>query len=627
MVTLTISSIRRARAAVVAAAVAWTMLAGPPAHAGGGPGSAGSSGDAASPGPPVPTAQLVGALPGIDVSHHQDAIDWAMVAASGVRFVFAKATEGQSFDDPLYLTNKAGAEANGIAFSAYHFAKPDASPNDAILEADHFVDTAQLVPGNLLPVLDVERTGGLTTAELTQWILDWLGRVTERLGVRPIVYTSPAGWASRTGDTTAVAAAGYTVLWIAHWGVAQPTLPANEWNGNGWTFWQYGNCGAIPGIDGCVDTDWSASSDLTPVTIPSPDVTPPTVALATPTGVTGPVEIAFNEIVRGVTPDNTYVWTPLSGTYPPFSLTCRSGKDVVVDCVIGNVRTVSLQLLDPLVPGETYEAVVNPAIVPTAVVDRGGNSAPTTTRDFAPPTEVEQGSPAVSYDWRSVSKEQAYGGAYDVERRAGASASFAFQGTSVTWFTATGPAQGRAAVSIDGHGVGTFDQYAPKPAFRVARRFTKLAHGWHTITVRVLGTASAGPSDTQVSVDAFEAAGELVKNPPLAAAWGTLESARATEGRAAASDLARSSVSFTFRGTGVEWITIRRRDQGRAELWVDGLLVRTVDDYAAQPTFGVERSITGLASGVHTLRIVVLGQARPAATGALVSVDRFVVIP
>ncbi len=610
------------------AVLASAALSGaPPAAAGGGPGAAGSSGDAGTPGPPVVTAQPVGSLPGIDVSHHQDVIDWAQVAASGIRFAFAKASEGRTFVDPMYATNKAAAESNGIAFSAYHFAKPDDRPNDAILEADHFVDTAQLVPGNLLPVLDIESTGGLSQAEVTDWILTWLGRVTERLGVRPMVYTSPAGWESRTGDTTAVADAGYSVLWIAHWDVAEPRLPANEWAGNGWTFWQYSNCGSIPGIEGCVDLDWYGSSDFGPVTIPSPDVTPPTLAIATPTGVTGPIEISFSEVVRQVTTDNTYAWAPQTGTYPEVALTCRSGKSVVVDCVVGNVRTVTVQPLEPLLPGETYEAVVNPAIVPTAVVDRGGNPAPTTMQGFAPPTEVEQGSPAVSYGWRTASKEDAYGGSFAVERRAGASASFAFQGRSVTWSTATGPAQGKAAVSIDGRAFGTFDQYAPRAAFKVERRFTGLERGSHTIAIRVLGTASAGASDTQVVVDAFEAGGELVKNPSIATSWGTLEAARASGGRAAAGDLARASAELTFRGTGVTWVTIRRRDQGRAELYVDGVYVRTVDNYAAEPAFGVERSITGLADGIHTLRIVVLGDARPAATGALVSVDRFVVLP
>jgi hypothetical protein len=57
------------------------------------------------------------------------------------------------------------------------------------------------------------------------------------------------------------------------------------------------------------------------------------------------------------------------------------------------------------------------------------------------------------------------------------------------------------------------------------------------------------------------------------------------------------------------------------------LLARTVDNYAASPAFGVARSFTGLADGVHTLRIVVLGDARPAADGALVSLDRFAIVP
>jgi hypothetical protein len=59
---------------------------------------------------------------------------------------------------------------------------------------------------------------------------------------------------------------------------------------------------------------------------------------------------------------------------------------------------------------------------------------------------------------------------------------------------------------------------------------------------------------------------------------------------------------------------------------VDGVRVRTVDNFAPGPTFDVSRSVTGLSEGVHTLRIVVLATARPAATGALVSIDRFAIV-
>src|SRR6266545_4590823 len=139
-----------------------------------------------------------GAIPGIDVSHHQGTIDWAQVAASGQRFVIAKASEGLFSVDPTYATNRAGATAAGLVFGAYHFARPDLHPNGPTGEADHFVDTAQLGPGNIVPVLDLERSGDLTQAQLTAWILAWLGEVTARTGVRPMVYTSPNGWANRT---------------------------------------------------------------------------------------------------------------------------------------------------------------------------------------------------------------------------------------------------------------------------------------------------------------------------------------------------------------------------------------------------------------------------------------------
>ena len=122
--------------------------------------------------------------------------------------------------------------------------------NDAVLEADHFVDISQLEPGDLVPVLDIERNEDqMSQAEMTRWILTWLDRVTERVGVRPMVYTSPHGWATRTGDTTAVADAGYLLLWVAHWNVASPTVPGANWSGNGWTFWHLEHEGEVKPLD------------------------------------------------------------------------------------------------------------------------------------------------------------------------------------------------------------------------------------------------------------------------------------------------------------------------------------------------------------------------------------------
>jgi GH25 family lysozyme M1 (1,4-beta-N-acetylmuramidase) len=616
------------RAAALALLV---LLVASPAFASG-DGALGATGDAATGDAATPDALVLaqppGSVPGIDVSHWQGSIDWVQVAAAGMRFAIAKATDGQDYVDPTYATNKAGAELNGIAFGAYHFARPDTSANDAVLEADHFVDNADLGPGNLIPVLDIEKNEqNMTQAKITAWILDWLDRVTERLGVRPMVYTSPHGWLTRTGDTTAVADAGYTVLWVAHWDVAQPTLPAAGWSGNGWTFWQYSSHGSVAGIVGDVDLDWYESDDFGPVTIGTPDGTPPSAAIALPAAFGDPVTVTFSEVVHHVTPDNTFVWSPGTGSYPPLDLACRSGKGAPADCVSGNVRTVTIMTREPLVLGETYEAVVNPSVAPTLVVDRSGNPAPTSTQAFATTTTVEQDSSAIAYGWRSVSKPDAYGGSYAVEHRAGATASFDFSGGAITWYTAVGPAAGKASVRIDGDVKGTFDLYARHPDLRVGRTFNGLGSGPHTITIRVLGRARGSASDTRVAVDAFRAGGDTVSNPDLRTAWGSVAYAGASAGTLWSSDLARSSVELAFSGTAIDWMTMRGPDQGRAEVSIDGLVVGTVDNYAANKTFGVTRSFTGLSEGVHTLRIVVRGDARPASDDELVSIDGFSVVP
>ena len=512
--------------------------------------------------------------------------------------------------DPTYLLNKAAAESNGIVFGAYHFARPDTRPNDAVVEADHFVDNAQLAGGNLIPVLDLESSNGMSADEITAWILAWLGRVSERTGVRPMVYTSPHGWAERTGDTTAIVDAGYTVLWVAHWNTQSPTVPANDWGGYGWTFWQYSDCGTVPGIDGCVDMDAFDGSAFTDVSLPREDVTAPGVTMSTPVG--GPATISFDEVVRHVTPDNTYVWAPLEGTYPDVRLLCRSGNGSAVNCETGAVRTVVVTTVDPLVLGETYEAVVNPGVVASAVVDRSGNPAATSAQTFLAPTDVDDADATVRYAWRSVARTAALGGAYAFERASGATASFDFSGTSVTWYTATGPAQGKAAVRIDGELVGTFDGYAPKrTTFAVPHRFTDLDHGRHTISVRALGRSSAKARDTQVVVDAFGVNGVVTRNPAVTATW-------RRGGGVSVSDVAKAWVEVAFRGTGLDWRTVSGPDQGTAQLLVDGVATQTIDNHATSDG-PVVHTIDGLAPGVHTLRIVV-------ANGA-VSVDGFTVRP
>ncbi|MEA2620611.1 MAG: lysozyme [Chloroflexota bacterium] len=219
---------------------------------------------------PTPTpAAFLNMTEGIDISHWQGTINWTSVAAAGKKFAFMKASESTDYVDPTYTWNRTHAKAAGLLVGAYHFAAPTTVAGDAVAEADHFLATATPTHGELLPVLDLERTGGLSPTLLTGWVQAYMGRILQQTGLHGVIYCSPNFWKTYMNDTTWFAANGYTVLWIAHWTTATaPILPAAAWNSNGWTFWQYTSSGVVPGISGSVDLDRYNGKVFTKVLIP-----------------------------------------------------------------------------------------------------------------------------------------------------------------------------------------------------------------------------------------------------------------------------------------------------------------------------------------------------------------------
>jgi GH25 family lysozyme M1 (1,4-beta-N-acetylmuramidase) len=214
-----------------------------------------------------PVTAVQSTLPGIDVSHHNGEPNWARVQQDGIRFVIAKVTEARSFLDDHYAANKRQVEALGMVFGAYHFARPDKTAGDAVAEADWFVANSHLSGKNLLPVLDLEDSGGLGTTRLTSWVKAWLNEVHSELGVKPMIYTTASFWKSYLGNSRWFADNGYR-LWLARWTTAtQPTVPATNWGGHGWTMWQYSSCGSVDGITGCVDLDRYRGTSLAPLKI------------------------------------------------------------------------------------------------------------------------------------------------------------------------------------------------------------------------------------------------------------------------------------------------------------------------------------------------------------------------
>lgn len=357
------------------------------------------------------------------------------------------------------------------------------------------------------------------------------------------------------------------------------------------------------------------------------DTTPPAVSIATPATLTGAVVATFSEAVRAVTPDNVVLRVSGEASNLPAGLSCRDAGGAAVSCATGEVRTATLAPGRPLVPGQAYAAIVNPpGALP--VLDGGGNAAPTTPKGFRGSLVEEESSVASRYRWREVASSSAYGGSYATEHLAGGNAIFRFTGGTVAWYTVTGPSQGLASVYIDGVLRGTYNQYAPSTRFRVPRRFGGLSSGGHVLVIVVRGLkGSAAGTGTFVSVDAFEAGGVLHPSPAVTYRWRNVGAPSASGDRYATADIAGANVYFTFRGPGIDWYTMVGPNQGNADVYVDGVLKATIDNYAASTRYGVPRSLRNLSDRVHSLRIVVLGRKRPASTGRFLAVDRWVVRP
>jgi lysozyme len=192
------------------------------------------------------TPNAGGPVNGIDVSSVNGSVNFAQVASSGVKFVFARADDGTMLSDANYATYKAGAAAASLTFGAYQFFE---ASQDPVAQANKFLSDAALGSGNLIPALDVETTGGLSPSVLMQHVSTWLQTVQSALGVKPLIYTTKIFWDPNV--QAGFAAAGYP-LWIAYYGSAPPLLPS-EWSD--WAFWQYGDTGSVTGITGPVDVD------------------------------------------------------------------------------------------------------------------------------------------------------------------------------------------------------------------------------------------------------------------------------------------------------------------------------------------------------------------------------------
>jgi GH25 family lysozyme M1 (1,4-beta-N-acetylmuramidase) len=536
-----------------------------------------------SPSAAIRTDATTAYLEGVDVSHWQGTISWSRVAAAGKAFAFIKASEARDYVDPLYASNRTAAQAAGLWTGAYHFARPDATAGDALAEADHFVATLHLGHGDLIPALDLEQTGGLSVAALQSWVTTWLGEVTKKLGIRPMIYTSPYFWQHSMADTRALADAGYKTLWVAHWGATTPTVPASNWGGHGWTFWQYSDCGAVSGISGCVDLDRYRGTDLVPqaysifslTAAPAGQVKQGQTAAAATVGISRtnfPSEVALQV-------DGLPAGASAAFDASPTTLT-SSALTVSTDAAVTPTGTYPLTIVGTgagLTRSATVSLVVADGVPPTIV-------APSM---WLEPNSIVGSTSMPIYSVWSASDPSGVA-SYGLER--------SVTGGS-TWSTV------KLATSLS----RSVWQWVPFGSSVVQRS---------RATDRLANT-SAWTAGHRVSALLTQ---EYASSIRYSGTWATSTSSYSLGGSQRYATSAGATATYTFSGSSVGWVATRGPNRGSAKVYIDGVYAGTVNLHAS--SFAWRRVVFAKnwgTVGQHTLRIVAADARHP-----IVDVDAFI---
>lgn len=181
---------------------------------------------------------------GIDISHYQGKINWNILELQikdrPVEFFVFRATMGDD-QDKLFKEYWQALDTAKIARGAYHYYRPN---ENSTKQAENFINTVKLKPGDLRPILDIERNSTIQSqARLREGIKNWLNIVENHYGVKPILYTGD------TFNQHVLLGNGFEdyPLWVANYN------PIQEPESDYWVIWQFSEKGKMKGISEDVD--------------------------------------------------------------------------------------------------------------------------------------------------------------------------------------------------------------------------------------------------------------------------------------------------------------------------------------------------------------------------------------
>jgi lysozyme len=181
----------------------------------------------------------------VDFGYDPGSTDFRVMSANdGVACVIHRITKGLDVQDGDYQWREAQARAANMKWGAYHFGTPCASEEEAIRQADRFLDSirraarANRTSGlPILLVLDVENVGDTGAHMNLNYAAAFLRRVRDVTGKYPGFYTNPCELMDAFSDLSQENADTLRQCWLwascfSYRPVALPLWPR-------WTFWQY----------------------------------------------------------------------------------------------------------------------------------------------------------------------------------------------------------------------------------------------------------------------------------------------------------------------------------------------------------------------------------------------------
>lgn len=180
---------------------------------------------------------------GMDVSHYQGTVFWEAVGNNSRQyFVYLKASEGGDNTDRRYLENIELARRYGLKVGSYHFYRPRRPQYEQLR---NFRAQCRPQDQDLVPMIDVEVTAGLSRQALCDSLHKFLRLVEQEYRQKPVLYTYRNFYNTYLYDEF-----DDYLLWIAQYNTDyEPCLR----DGRDIFAWQYTEKGRINGITGYVD--------------------------------------------------------------------------------------------------------------------------------------------------------------------------------------------------------------------------------------------------------------------------------------------------------------------------------------------------------------------------------------